>query len=141
MYLAFVPRPISVSLLKFCDFELFEVVVIVNTLLQCETNMLSHFILKLFFIPFEVTLRKTAVAKYILEKFYVQAEFREFSKFIFLGLNWPFLREIDKNWGELSDFYAFTLYMSFVNFQRMTALVVIYVENFKNHIQSEFVKI
>ena len=53
------------------------------------------------------------------------------------------MRENDKNdnWGELSDFYAFTLYMNFVNFQRMTALVVIYVENFKNHIQSEFVKI
>jgi len=71
MYLAFVPRPISVTLLKFCDFELFEVVVIVNTLLQCETNMLSHFILKLFFIPSEFILRKTAAAKYILEKFYV----------------------------------------------------------------------
>ena len=71
MYMAFVSRPISVTLLKFCDFELFEVVAIVNTLLQCHTNMLSHFILKLFFIPSKFTLRKTAVAKYILEKFFV----------------------------------------------------------------------
>ena len=49
---------------------------------------------------------------------------------------------INDNWVELSDFFEFTLYMTFAIFLKMAiSTMAIFLKNFKNHIQGEFVKI